>query len=129
MTAKHRRTRRFTVEDYDRLIRATSPVDKLRVTPNTLTEASNLLGQHGEPQRPQLLLTLRALIERSPETVIASEDAVRRDAFPRLGLGDAALLEAVSADAPLLTVDFDLYVAALASGEESAINFNHWRGW
>ena len=54
---------------------------------------------------------------------------MRRDAFPRLGLADAALLEAVSADAPLLTVDFDLYVAALASGEESAINFNHWRGW
>ena len=129
MTAKHRRTRRFTVEDYERLIRATSPVGELRVTPNTLTEASNLLGQHGEPQRSQLLLTLRALIERSPETVVPSADAARHVAFPRLGLTDAALLEAVSTDAPLLTVDFDLYVAALESGEESAINFNHWRGW
>ena len=129
LIARHRRTRKFTVEDYDRLIQAISPVGELRVTPNTLTEASNLLGQHGEPQRSRLLLKLRELIERNPETVIASADAARRDEFPRLGLTDAALLEVVSADAPLLTVDLDLYVAALASGEEAAINFNRWRGW
>ncbi len=129
LIAKHRRTRMFTVEDFDRLIRAVSPVAELRVTPNTLTEASNLLGQHGEPQRSRLLLTLRTLIERSPEIVVASVDAARRDAFPRLGLTDAALLEVVSADAPLLTVDLDLYIAALASGEVAAINFNRWRGW
>ena len=129
LIARHRRTRTFAVEDYDRLIRAISLVGELRVTPNTLTEASNLLGQHGEPQRSRLLLKLRGLIEQSPETVVASVDAARRDVFPRLGLADAALLEIVSADAPLLTVDLDLYVAALASGEEAAINFNHWRGW
>ena len=129
LIAKHRRTRGFTVEDYDRLIQAISRVGELRMTPNTLTEASNLLGQHGEPQRSRLLLKLRELIERSPETVVASADAARRGAFPRLGLTDAALLEIVSADAPLLTVDLDLYAAALASGEEAAINFNRWRGW
>ena len=129
LIARHRRTRTFAVEDYDRLSRAISRVGNVRVTPNTLTEASNLLGQHGEPQRSRLLLTLRALIEQSPETVVASVDAVRRDVFPRLGLTDAALLEVVSGDAPLLTVDLDLYVAALANGDEAAINFNHWRGW
>ena len=117
------------MEEYDRLIRAISLVDNVRVTPNTLTEASNLLGQHREPQRSQLLLTLRTLIEQSTETVVASVDAARRDVFPRLGLTDAALLDVVSADAPLLTVDLDLYVAALVSGDEAAINFNHWRGW
>ena len=129
LIARHRRTRTFAVEDYDRLIRAISLVGNVRVTPNTLTEASNLLGQHGEPQRSQLLVTLRALIEQSQEIVVASVDAVRHDVFPRLGLTDAALLEVVSADAPLLTVDLNLYVAALASGDEAAINFNHWRHW
>ena len=129
LIARHRRTRTFTVEDYDRLIRAITLVGNVRVTPNTLTEASNLLGQHGEPQRSRLLLKLRALIEQSPEIVVASVDAVRHGEFPRLGLTDAALLEVVSADAPLLTVDLDLYLAALASGDEAAINFNHWRGW
>ena len=126
---RHRRTRRFAVEDYDRLIQAISPVDELRVTPNTLTEASNLLGQHGEPQRSRLLLRLGELIEGSPEIFVASAEAARSAAFPRLGLTDAALLEVVSADAPLLTVDLDLYRAALASGEEAAINFNRWQGW
>ena len=129
LIARHKRTRTFAVEDYDRLRQAISRVGKVRVTPNTLTEASNLLGQHGEPQRSRLLLMLRALIEQSPETVVASVDAARHDAFPRLGLTDTALLEVISADTPLLTVDLDLYVAALASGDEAAINFNHWRGW
>ena len=129
LIARHRRTRTFAVEDYDRLSLAISQVGSVRVTPNTLTEASNLLGQHGEPQRSRLLLTLRALIEQSPETVVPSVDAARHEAFPRLGLTDAALLEVVSTDAPLLTVDLNLYVAALASGDEAAINFNHWRGW
>ena len=129
LISRHRRTSKtFTVEDYDRLIRAISQVDNVRVTPNTLTEASNLLGQHREPQRSQLLLKLRAFIEQSTETVVASVDAVRHEVFPRLGLTDAALLEVVSADAQLLTVDLNLYHAALARGDEAAINFNHWRG-
>lgn len=129
LIAKHRRTREFVVEDYDRLSGVVSRVGTIRVTPNTLTEASNLLGQHGEPQRSQLLLKLRALIERSQESVVASLDAARHGVFPRLGLTDAALLEVVLADAPLLTVDLKLYEAALARGEEAAINFNHLRGW
>ena len=129
LIGRHRRTKAFVVEDYDRLSQVISRVGNIRVTPNTLTEASNLLAQHGEPQRSRLLRMLRALIEQSPETVVASADAARHDVFPRLGLTDAALLEVVSADAPLLTVDLNLYVAAVASGDEAAINFNHWRGW
>ena len=129
LIARHRRTRAFDVEDFERLTRAVGRVGSVRVTPNTLTEASNLLGQHGEPQRSQLLRKLRDLIEYSPETVVSSVNAARHDAFPRLGLTDAALLEVVSADVPLLTVDLDLYVAAIARGEEAAINFNHSRRW
>ena len=129
LIGRHKRTKTFVVEDYDRLSRAISQVDTIRVTPNTLTEASNLLRQHGEPQRSRLLLKLGALIEQSPETVVPSVEAARNDVFPRLGLTDAALLKVVSADAPLLTTDLNLYVAALAGGDEAAINFNHWRGW
>ena len=129
LIAKHRRTRTFDAEDYDRLIQVISRVGNVCVTPNTLTEASNLLGQHGEPQRSKLLVTLRTLVEKSTETVVASVEAVRHSEFPRLGLTDAALLEVVSAETPLLTVDLDLYVAASAGGDHAAINFNHWRGW
>ena len=124
---KHRRTKAFLVEDYDLLLRGISQVDALRVTPHTLTEASNLLAQHREPQRSQLLLRLRMLIEQSSEAVVASAAAARHNMFPHLGLTDAALLEVVSPDAPLLTVDLQLYMAALNTGTEAAINFNHWR--
>ena len=48
--SKHRRLRRFSKEDYDlllRLIRKAKGTRRVFVTPNTLTETSNLLGQHG----------------------------------------------------------------------------------
>ena len=47
--------------------------------------------------------------------------------FEKLGLTDVALLEIVTADTPLLTVDFDLYLAAIESGEERAVNFTPYR--
>lgn len=47
--------------------------------------------------------------------------------FLALGLTDAVLLEAVSSERPLLTVDLELYLAALRSDEHSAINFHHYR--
>ena len=127
MIARHRRLREYTVEDYDLLARLVARAGQVFVTPNTLTEASNLLAQHGEPERSSLLATLRSLIEVSPETVIASREASGEGAFLRLGLTDAVLLKAVSPDVPLVTVDLDLYLAAVAHGGERAINFNHLR--
>ena len=127
LIGKHRRLRTYSVEDYDLLAELLGRAGQVFVTPNTLTEASNLLAQHGEPERSRLLATLRSLIEASPETVIGSREASGHPAFLRLGLTDAALLQAVSPEVPLVTVDLDLYVAALAQGDERAINFNHLR--
>lgn len=127
LVSKHRRLRRFEVADYDRLVAMIHNVDKVLVTPNTLTEASNLIGQHGEPERSKCYDTLRLLIEESREVVVHSVTASRNAAFSRLGLTDAALLEAISPKRPLLTVDLPLYAAALAGGEESAINFVHYQ--
>jgi hypothetical protein len=70
---------------------------------------------------------LQYLIHGSEEIVVASIDASTNAKFAELGLTDAALLETATADTPLLTVDFDLYLAALESGEERAINFTHYR--
>ena len=41
----------LTVEDYETLLKLLVPVERAFVTPNTLTETSNLLAQHGEPER------------------------------------------------------------------------------
>ena len=126
---KHRRLRAFSVEDYDRLVRMVGLVGSLLVTPNILTEASNLLAQHGDPERSRFFDTLRSHIEDSAETVVPSRAAARNSKFRALGLTDAALLEVVSPHTPLVTVDLDLYGAALAKGREAAFNFRHSQPW
>ena len=127
LIARHRRLRDYSVADYHRLVDLLARVDQLFVTPNTLTEASNLLAQHAEPERSRLLDQLRALIHRSEEVVVVSRDAAAGAAFLRHGLTDAVLLEVVSEEIPLLTIDGGLYQEALGSGRETAVNFEHVR--
>lgn len=125
LIAKHRRLRRFTVEDYGRLTGLIGRAGQVFLTPNTLTEASNLLAQHPNPERSRFFEVLRRIINKSEEIVVASKTASRNNAFTRLGLTDAALLEVVSEETPLVTVDFNLFVAAFAKGQVSALNFTH----
>lgn len=127
LIARHRRLRDYSVADYQRLVDLLARVDKVFVTPNTLTEASNLLGQHRDPERSQFLEQLRLLIHSSEEVVVASADASATSVFLRHGLTDAVLLEAVSEETPLLTMDGDLYQEALADGGLAAVNFEHVR--
>ena len=127
LIAKHRRLAHFSADDYDVLAEFLENADELLVTPNTLTEASNLVGQHGEPERSLLMRRLRFLIHESREIVVASNEASASAKFEELGLADAALLARVTTDRPLLTVDLDLYLAAIEAGDERAINFNPYR--
>ena len=127
LIAKHRRTKAFVLEDYSLLRQVLGRFRGVLVTPNTLTETSNLLSQHGEPVRSSLLKALRRMIYNTREVVVASEQAARNQAFDRLGLTDAALLEIISPETPLLTVDLQLYVEALNGGQNRAFNFNHMR--
>ena len=128
LIGKHRRLRDYRAEDYDILLDLISGVEKVFVTPNTLTEASNLLAQHRDPEKTLFFDTLRRfIIQESEEVVIASAVASNNPTFGRLGLTDAVLMEAISETTPLLTVDLDLYLAALNEGQETAVNFNHLR--
>ena len=73
----------------------------------------------------RLLEKLRSIIEDSEEIIVDSTTAAHNSAFTRLGLTDAALLEVISAERPLITADLDLYSAAFEKGEEAARNFTH----
>ena len=56
LIAKHRRLQGYSREDYETLVNLLGHVEShLYVTPNTLTETSNLLAQHGEPERSLFL--------------------------------------------------------------------------
>ena len=120
---KHRRLQSFAAEDYDRLLGLIRGVDRVFVTPNTLTETSNLLAQHKDPERSRFFDRFRLIIENSEEIVVTSAVAAANSEFVRLGLTDAALLEAITAETPLVTVDLDLYLAALKKGPNTAVNF------
>ena len=125
LVTKHRRLKKFTAEDYETLRNLVDQTDKVYVTPHALTETSNLLGHHREPERSRFFERLRVVIEESKEVVVASSTASRNTEFVRLGLADAVLLETITAKTPLITTDFDLYHAALTKGEGAAVNFTH----
>lgn len=120
----HRRVSAFGPEHYERLLgifaETISSGQRVYVTPNTLTETSNLVGDDPRFQRE-----LRLLIEGSDEVVVASVEAARHDAFERLGLTDAVLLESVSAERPLVTADASLYQAVIRQDPHAAFNFWH----
>lgn len=122
---KHSRLQQFVVEDYRILRNLLDRVEQVFVTPNTLTETSNLLAQHGEPERSRFFDQLRFTIEDSREIQVISEVASQNKEFRRLGLTDAALLEVATVETPLLTVDLDLYLAALVKDQDTAVNFRH----
>jgi hypothetical protein len=124
---KHKRLKGYSAEDYDLLLALLRPVGQALVTPNTLTETSNLLQQHKEPERSLLFRRLRSIIQESNEVVVVSAKASSNPAFERLGLTDAALLEAVTTETPLITVDIELHLAAIAKGGQVSTNFAHMR--
>ena len=123
--SRHGRLQQFVVEDYRILRNLLDQVEQVFVTPNTLTETSNLLAQHGEPVRSRFFDQLRFTIEESREIQVVSEVASQNREFRRLGLTDAALLEVATVETPLLTVDLDLYLAALTKDQNTAVNFRH----
>ena len=125
LVRRHRRLQAFNADDYELLVDLLGNCQQVLVTPNTLTETSNLLSQHGEPQRSRFFETFRSIIEINKEIVVVSRQASGNASFKPLGLTDAALLEVVTADTPLITVDLDLYLAALAKVPGAAINFTH----
>lgn len=125
---RHRRLTAYSAQDFDQFgVIIADRGGIVWVTPNTLTEASNLLGQHGNPERELPFRTLASLISECREVLVDSRRASINARFSQLGLADAALLEVISADRPLVTVDGRLYAAALAANPQSATDFNHLR--
>ena len=127
IVAKHKRLKGYTEEDYDTLLDLLSLFRQVLVTPHTLAETSNLLKQHGNPERGRLFEQLRFLIHECEEVTVAGTVASSNSAFPRLGLTDAALLEVVAPETPLLTVDGGLFRQALELGTDTAVNFTEFR--
>lgn len=122
---KHRRLKGFDERAYYLLEDLLAPPARIHVTPNVLTEASNLLRQHADPERGLFVSGLRTLVSDCDELIIASVRAVAADEYALLGLTDVAILEASSEQVPVLTTDALLHGAALDRGQADAVNFVH----
>ncbi len=126
--AKHKRLKTFDSSDFDLLLEQLSVASTIVLTPNTLTETSNLIDHIGEPARSHIYETLRnlLLLPESEERYVASKRATAVPELARLGLTDCALLDLCAEGLPLITADLSLFLAAVSRGAK-ALNFNHLR--
>lgn len=122
--ARHKRLRAYTQRDFVLLTDLLAGASRVIVTPNTVTETSNLVGQIPEPVRSRIYAVFRAFLSVADETYIESKQAAQHHAFPRLGVTDAVLLNIVSSGHTILTADLDMYLEATRR-DYAAINFNH----
>jgi hypothetical protein len=104
--SSHSRTSRYGRDDFEILFRFAQGFQRIATLPNVLTEASNLLKSEAER------VTLRGLIDRWDETLVASREAAALPEYEYLGLSDAAILKIVSGKYLLLTDDGPLANAA-----------------
>jgi len=128
--ARHRRLsayRGYGRRAFDILLDYVSLASALLVTPNVLTEVSNLLAgrERGDDITLAVLHAFRSLVGRADERLISSAAAMTRPESPRLGLADAATLEALGTETVLLTDDWSLYEAALRAGKRAEL-FSHY---
>ncbi len=121
---RHKRLGQFVPADYDTVLDVLRDVEELVVTPNTLTETSNLLGFAGSEHAELLAGGLQRLVDSCIEVYVPSAEATKRPEFVYLGLTDAGLLEQVSRERPLLTVDGSLYSAATLIDPHAALNIS-----
>lgn len=124
--AMHKRLKAYNIDDFKLLVATMADSDGLVVTPNTLSETSNLLRQISDPAKSAIHAVFRNFIQRSAECYVKSNDAVDRPEFVRLGLSDMAILEVAKDDVLILSADLDLCVAA-EMAEYPVMNFNHIR--
>lgn len=127
LIARHKRLQRFSEIDFDILIAELSRTRALITTPNAMTEVSNIVdfGLSGA-SRARVIKSVQELAMNCLEAYRPSGSLVVRAEFERLGLADCAWLAILDPETTLLTVDNDLYLAALNQGAE-AINFDHVR--
>ena len=120
----HKRTRAYTIGDFRLLLRVISQYAELAVLPNALSEASNLLEFEGDGLPEKVFRRFLQFVATTREIYVPSLSASGRSEFRRLGLTDAATLEAAKEHVHILSADLGLYLAAAKAGY-SAANFTH----
>lgn len=128
LVPQFKRTRSYTVEDFDLLRYLLLEYRELIVSASVLTEVSNLVSHLAPPAREHVRQLARQLLEDGAlkEDQLLTREVMRDQSYPRLGLTDAGLATLAARGVDVLTDDLDLYVHVVRQGW-SARNFNHYR--
>jgi hypothetical protein len=121
----HKKLDSYDFRDFRALKAFVEQYEPLCVTPNTLTECSNLSRQIGGEAKRKISLTLGTLVRNATELHVRSVEVCEGEYYARLGLADAVLLALMNQNMTLLTDDLDLYATACGIDPERAVNFNH----
>lgn len=121
-----KRTRLYGVRDFRLIADIVARFARLVTTPNVLTEVSNLALQLRNDHRRRCFRRFIEEVELLEERYIESARALRNGHAERLGLTDAAIIEAARKKLLVLTADVDLYLAMCKEGVD-CINYNHIR--
>jgi hypothetical protein len=117
----HKRLSAYDKQAFRRLEDILSAASALVVTPNILSETSNLLGQRDDESGRRIMSTFRSIIEIAVERYASGRAAANRPEFIWLGLPDAAAIDALEDHTILITDDGPRYAAALKAGRHAEL--------
>jgi hypothetical protein len=124
--ATFKRTKMYTIEDYDLLIEFVRNFNRLIATPNILTEVSDFLGQLPSDFHQLFFKHFAKNISNFKEIFTSSTDIASLDYFGKFGLTDSGIIKDAPNNYFVLTDDFKLY-NYLCFKNIDAINFNYIR--
>lgn len=121
-----KRTRQYTISDFDLLIRTLGQWRSLYTVPHVLAEVSNLTDLGGA-ERLQVRHVLKETIAILTEIMMPSSEAALEPTFLTLGLVDASIAAvARQHQCAVLTDDLDLFLQLQRDGR-TVYNFTHLR--
>lgn len=121
-----KRTRQYTADDFDLLVRVLSAFTPLYTLAHVLAEVSNLTDLPGS-ERSRVRHVLKETISLLSEVDMSSREAAQERAYPVLGLVDGAIAAvARKQNCAVLTDDLDLYLS-LNRDNLKVLNFTHLR--
>jgi rRNA-processing protein FCF1 len=126
------RTKKFTLEDYDILVRFLTSFSKIVTTPNILTELSNLVIK--DIKEPELSRCFNKLAEallteasfKLEEHYMQSRIAIRVNKISEFGLTDCSILE-LACNRYLVLTDDSKFAGYLTGSGIDVVNFNNLR--
>lgn len=121
--SKFKRTVMFTEKDYELLTKLICN-SQILLTPNVVTEASNLLESYTFDNQKIGLQFLKNICKNIPESYEQSIKLVENEIFLKYGLSDSSVFNLCKVGAIAITADFNLYISIISSSLK-AINFNH----